>query len=510
MSALPTGETTVLEVLIASAPDYMFLLDPEGRLEFVNRVDTPARRDELLGKQVWTFAPDPVVAEQVVRRVAQTGVEESHTLQSDERWYLARLRRVTLGSQHKVAVFVTDITEQQRTEAALKATVQQLEESRRQTAHAQKLESVGRLAGGVAHDFNNLLTAIISFTRFVVDDMAAEDPRRSDLCEVLKAADSASKLTRQLLAFSRNRAVEAVLTDLNDAVARFGRVLTRTLGESIHLRLLASPDPVPVVVDPGQLDQLVMNLAVNSRDAMPKGGTLTIEVGARPVRGHGAIADGDYATLTVADTGTGMGPETLRRLFEPFFSTKGESGTGLGLATCYGIAKQAQGHIEVESHPGLGSRYSVMRPRASGIAPARSLKPTANKVASNRPAVTAKATSVALVVEDQAAIRRTIVRSLQRAGFNVIDVRSAEDALSVVEELDTKLDLLVTDVVLPGLNGVKLAARLRDRQPDLRVLMCSGYTGDETEELPRGPRTAFLPKPFTGSDLVDAATGLMA
>ena len=508
MSATPTGETTVLEVLIASAPDYMLVVDPEGRLEFVNRVDPPARREELLGKEVWSIAPDPEAAKQVVRRVAETGVEESHTLQSGERWYSARLRRVTLGNRHKVAVFVADITEQQRTEAALKATVEQLEESRRQTAHAQKLESVGRLAGGVAHDFNNLLTAIISFTRFVVDDMAHEDPRRSDLCEVLKAADSASKLTRQLLAFSRNRSVEAVLTDLNDAVARFGRVLNRTLGESIHLRLLASPDPVPVVVDPGQLDQLVMNLAVNARDAMPKGGTLTIEVGARPVRGHGALADGHYAELSVADTGTGMGPETLRRLFEPFFSTKGEGGTGLGLATCYGITKQAQGHIDVESHPGLGSRFTVLLPLASGTAPVRSQKPTKP---SDKPAAKAKATSVALVVEDQAAIRRTIVRSLQRAGFNVIDVRSAEDALSVIEELDTKLDLLVTDVMLPGLNGVKLAARLRDRQPDLRVLMCSGYTGDDqTEEMPQGPRTAFLPKPFTGSDLVEAANGLMA
>jgi signal transduction histidine kinase/CheY-like chemotaxis protein len=484
----------------------MFLVDPEGRLEFVNRMEPSATAEQFLGKPVWDFAPEPAVAEEVVRRVAKTGAEESHTLNSGDSWYLARLRRVTLGSAHKVAVFVTDITEQRRTQTALKATVEQLEESRRQSAHAQKLESVGRLAGGVAHDFNNLLTAIISFTRFVVDDMAMEDPRRSDLCEVLKAADSASKLTRQLLAFSRNRATEAVLTDLNDAIARFARVLTRTLGESIHLRLLASPDPVPVVVDPGQLDQLVMNLAVNARDAMPKGGTLTIEVGARQVQGHGALADGSYAVFTVADTGTGMGPETLRRLFEPFFSTKGELGNGLGLATCYGIAQQAHGHIEVESHPGLGSRFTVMLPLASGVVPVRSAKQGASKVV-----VTAAATSVALVVEDQAAIRRTIVRSLQRAGFNVIDVRSAEDALSVVEEMDTKLDLLVTDVVLPGLNGVKLAQRLRDRQPDLRVLMCSGYTGDEhVDGVPQGPHTAFLPKPFTGSELVEAATGLLA
>jgi signal transduction histidine kinase/CheY-like chemotaxis protein len=492
----------------------MLLVAADGRLELINRLDAPARLEDVLGKPVWGFAPDPSLAEQVVRRVASTGVEESHTLHGGARWYLAHVRRVSLAGEHKVAVFVTDISEQRQTEDALKATVEQLEESRRQAAHAQKLESVGRLAGGVAHDFNNLLTAIISFTRFVVDDMAAEDPRRSDLCEVLKAADSASKLTRQLLAFSRNRAIEAVLTDLNDAIARFGRVLNRTLGESIHLRLLASPDPVSVVVDPGQLDQLVMNLSVNARDAMPKGGQLTIEVGSRQVRGHGALADGMYATLTVADTGTGMGPETLRRLFEPFFSTKGEGGTGLGLATCYGIAKQAQGHIDVESHPGLGSRFSVLLPLAASSAPARSQKPVAHPgkaLDAARPAVKAKPTSVALVVEDQAAIRRTIVRSLQRAGFNVIDVRSAEDALSVVEELDTKLDLLVTDVVLPGLNGVKLAARLRDRQPDLRVLMCSGYTGDESaDELPRGPHTAFLPKPFTGSDLVEAATGLMS
>jgi len=508
MRSVPTGESTPHEVLVGSAPDYMLLVDAEGQLEFVNRMEPSAQVEQLLGKPVWDFAPDPAVAEAVIRRVASSGLEESHTLNSGESWYLARVRRVSLGSAHKVAVFVTDITEQRRTQAALKATVEQLDESRRQSAHAQKLESVGRLAGGVAHDFNNLLTAIISFTRFVVDDMAAEDPRRSDLCEVLKAADSASKLTRQLLAFSRNRPTEAVLTDLNDAIARFARVLTRTLGESIHLRLLASPDPVPVVVDPGQLDQLVMNLAVNARDAMPKGGTLTIEVGARQVQGHGALADGQYAAFTVADTGSGMGPETLRRLFEPFFSTKGELGNGLGLATCYGIVQQAHGHIEVESHPGLGSRFTVMIPLASGVAPVRSNRQGAS---ANKAILSAGAASVALVVEDQAAIRRTIVRSLQRAGFNVIDVRSAEDALSVVEEMDTKLDLLVTDVVLPGLNGVKLAQRLRDRQPDLRVLMCSGYTGDEqVDEVPQDPNTAFLPKPFTGTDLVEAATSLLA
>jgi len=503
-----TDDQLRCETLVRNAPDSMYVIGPDARIRYASRATSTHSIESMIGTDVADYVEaDPASIRVALERVITTATPEEHVFKvgadASERWFRGRMKRGGTDADPEVLLFLSDVTEQRAAEQALRTTVHELEESRRQMAHAQKMQSLGRMAGGVAHDFNNLLTAIISFTRFVMDDMGSQDPRRADLVEVLKAADSASKLTRQLLAFSRNQTTEPMLTDLNAAISRFGRVLQRTMEESIHLRVVESTVPVHVMCDPGQLDQLVMNLAVNGRDAMPSGGTLSVEVGRRSVRGHSLLAPGEYATLSVTDTGSGMTPEVMGQIFEPFFTTKGDRGTGLGLATCYGIAQHAGGDIEVESHRGFGSKFTVLLPLAEG-ASAHASAPA--------PAVAAlrgTASSVALVVEDQAAIRRSMMRSLQRAGFNVIDAGSAEEALSVAEELKFPIDLLVTDIVLPGLDGIKLAQRLRATHPGLRVLVCSGYSDKaQYSEIESQPQTAFLPKPFTGADLVARASTL--
>lgn len=498
-----------LEALASNTPDYMCVLAPSGEVLFASRSDFFETVVSIVEPAVGSSAgADHSLVREAVGRVSQTGQEEEHVFTRSDgertRFYVARVKRAAIRDEPYVLLFVRDVTQQHDAEEALKATVRELEESRRQMIQAQKMQSIGRLAGGVAHDFNNLLTAIISFTRFVMDDLGANDPRRADLAEVLKAADSAARLTRQLLAFSRNQVSEPVLTELNAAITQFGGVLRRTLEESIHLRIVESPSPVHAMCDPGQLDQLVMNLAVNARDAMPTGGALTIEVSRRTLQQHSQIPPGDYAALCVSDTGCGMTPEVMSSIFEPFFTTKGERGTGLGLATCYGIAKQSHGHIDVESHPGLGSKFIVLLPFVNQATQQNSAPPVL-------PSRRTTSDSVALVVEDQVAIRRSMMRSLQKAGFNVIDARSAEEALSLVDDLKARVDLLVTDIVLPGVDGIKLAQRLRGQQPELRVLICSGYSGTAARgELEGEPHTSFLAKPFTGTDLIASAMALFS
>lgn len=493
--------------LVRNAPEHMFVLDASGAVEFMSCTELPEPIEQLFAQA--DVSGHGAALQLAIERVARTGASETIEVNAalpdgSEQWFCAFMKRESdLGAEPRVLLFLSDITERKQANEALHRTVRELEESKRQMLQAQKMESIGRLAGGVAHDFNNLLTAIISFARFVMDDLAPGDPRRSDLAEVLKAADSASKLTNQLLAFSRKRPVEPVLIDFGPSVMRIGKVLQRTLEESIHLCIVEGPSSLNVMFDPGQLDQLVMNMAVNARDAMPEGGTITIEVGRTRVQGHRELSDGDYATLTVADTGTGMDEEVMAQIFEPFFSTKGDRGTGLGLATCYGIVKQANGHIEAASNPGKGATFTVLLPLAES-------SQKANRVGTQQPPTSPKQVrGLAIVVEDQPPIRRTMMRSLENVGMNVIEACTAEEALAVIEALDARIDLLVTDVVLPGLSGIKLADALRARQPDLRVLVCSGYMGNEQDPgILLDERTAFLAKPFTGTELAQKATSL--
>jgi signal transduction histidine kinase/ActR/RegA family two-component response regulator len=500
----PTAE--VMAEIVAQTPDYVFVVNHEGIIELVNRVDAPSSPDDVLGSGIWQHIDvRQDEAERMILRVLSGRAVEERTFSAPglrgERFFNARMRALDTPSGPRAVIFLSDVTERHLAQQELARTVRQLEESRRATDHAQRFESLGRLAGGVAHDFNNLLTSIISFSRFVMDDLAPGDPRRADLTEVLRAADNATKLTSQLLAFSRKRPIEPRCIDLHAAMTSLGQLLHRVVGERIRVVIDTSQPGVNVMVDPGQLDQLLMNLSVNAKDAMPDGGTLTLALRRETVLRHDVLAPGEYAALSVRDSGVGMTEAVRRQVFEPFFTTKGEHGTGLGLSTCYGIISQAKGHVDVQSEPGRGACFTVYLP----LAPAAS-KPVDGAAASPRPAAVQ---GLALVVEDQPAIKRTMARSLKELGLKVLEAGSAEEALALVEQLDAQIDLLVTDVVLPGITGMKLAEQLRRRHPKLRVVVSSGYLGAESENPSmQAPNTMFVAKPFTGRQLMSAVSSL--
>jgi PAS domain S-box-containing protein len=377
--------------------------------------------------------------------------------------------------------YVRDITERKR-----------LEEQLRQS---QKMEAIGRLAGGIAHDFNNLLTAINGYADILVAGMAPDEPRRSDVEEIRKAGDRAAALTRQLLAFSRWQVLQPVVIDPSDVAAGIAPMLRRLVGEQIELRTPAAPDLGRVRADPSQIEQVLLNLVVNARDAMPAGGTLTIETANTELddeyaRNHPPVAPGPYVLLAVSDTGTGMDAVTMAHLFEPFFTTKpaGE-GTGLGLATVYGIVAQSGGHVTAYSEPGHGSTFKVFLPRV-----AETVEPRSEAVA--EPA--ASGAETVLVVEDEDAVRSFVERVLGGLGYTVTTARSGAEALALAAGHRGPIDLLVTDVMLPGMNGRELSERLTALRPSLRTLFISGYTEDSIVHRGElGPDVAFLSKPFT-------------
>ncbi len=368
----------------------------------------------------------------------------------------------------------------------------QLEDQFRQ---AQKMEAVGRLAGGVAHDFNNLLTVITSYSQLLLDDFDAEDARRADLEEIQKAAAGAATLTRQLLAFSRQQVLEPKVLDLNTVVAGAGKMLKRLIGEDVDLVTDLAPDLGAVKVDPGQVEQVVMNLAVNARDAMPEGGKITIatanaELESTHTQEHSVVSAGAYVLLSVSDTGIGMDDRTQARIFEPFFTTKEKGkGTGLGLATVYGIVKQSGGFIWVYSEPGHGTTFKIYLPRVTET-------PLDQPFGGSPEAL--HGTETVLLAEDSAGVRAVARKALMRNGYSVIEASDGQSALELAATHSGPIHLLVTDVIMPEMSGRQLADRLRDERPDLLVLFVSGYTDDAI--IRHGilePGIAFLQKPFT-------------
>ncbi|MDO9019623.1 MAG: ATP-binding protein [Myxococcales bacterium] len=369
-------------------------------------------------------------------------------------------------------VLSMDITQRKRSEAALARTEEQLR-------HAQKMEAVGRLAGGVAHDFNNLLSVVLSYTGLMLHNLPDDHPHHPDLHEIQRAGLRAAELTRQLLTFSRHRVVQPAVIDLNQLVAGMHRMIARLLGPAVEVTVLPGSELGRVKADAGQLEQVLMNLVVNARDAMPRGGKLTIQTGdvaldEEYARQHLGVVPGPYVKLVVTDTGTGMDRATQAHIFEPFFTTKGVGhGTGLGLATVFGIVQQSGGHIWVYSEPGHGTTFKVYLPRAlEGDDAWRSTAPTA-AVPSGAPA-----TGTILLVEDDEYVRASTGNVLRRAGYEVIEAASAMEALDVAERFDGVIHLLLTDVVLPRVAGPELAQMLRHARPGLPVLFMSGYTDE--------------------------------
>jgi signal transduction histidine kinase/ActR/RegA family two-component response regulator len=385
-----------------------------------------------------------------------------------------------------------EVAERRRTEAALRHSEDQLRQ-------AQKLEAIGRLAGGVAHDFNNLLTAIMGYTQL------AARARGSDigpqLGEIQRAAERAAALTRQLLAFSRQQVLEPKVLDLNAVVRGLDKMLRRLIGEDIDFETAADGDIGRVRVDPGQIEQVIVNLVVNARDAMPGGGKLTIETACveldeECLRNHHAMRPGTYVLLAVSDTGSGMSPEIKARIFEPFFTTKGLGhGTGLGLATVHGIVKQSEGHIEVYSEPGHGTTFKVYLPAVAQQVDVEPASVVEVRRLEGRESI--------LLVEDDEAIRTVVASALRLHGYTVIEAADGSEAISRCEHGTAPIDLVVTDVVMPLMSGPEFAERATRGRPELLVLFVSGYT--DRALIHQGLRltgTAFLQKPFTPETLI--------
>jgi len=381
-----------------------------------------------------------------------------------------------------------------RTEAALRTSQEQL-------VQAQKMEAIARVAGGVAHDFNNLLSVILSYSDLAIESLEPGDPLQADLLEVRKAGQRAAQLTQQLLALSRRQVLQPRVVDLNEVIVGLEKMLRRVLGEDVVLAIKLDAGLDRVKVDPGQIEQVVMNLAVNARDAMPRGGHLTVETRNvhRDVRTAArlGIAPGAHVVLAISDTGTGIAPAIVDRIFEPFFTTKQVGkGTGLGLSTVLGIVQQSGGAVAVDSRPGAPTTFEVSLPSLGGAAP-DAYRPQTKSVAALRGSETI------LLVEDDPAVRALSRAILQRHGYEVHEAQSGGDALLLCEQIAKPIHLLVTDVVMPLMGGRQLAERLRPQRPEMRVLYMSGHTDDAV--VHHGVLEAeveFLQKPVTSDSLL--------
>jgi CheY-like chemotaxis protein len=373
------------------------------------------------------------------------------------------------------------------------------------------MESLGRLAGGVAHDFNNLLTVMRGYADVLHDQLSSEDPRLGEVREIRHAADRATALTRQLLAVSRRQVLQPREVDLNALVHEMERMLHRVLGPGIRVITERRHRPAWVRADPGQLEQVLLNLAVNARDAMPDGGSLGIRTGRRTIEpgqeppGAPDLRAGEFVVLEVRDTGVGMDRDTLGKIFEPFFTTKPDGdGTGLGLSTVYGIVQQSGGFVTVESAPGAGATFRILLPAVAP--PARpASEPAVREAAPRRPG-----RARVLVVEDDDGVRRLARRILEQYGYAVLTAADGAEALAVMAGEAAGVDVVVSDLVMPELTGRELIGRLRERWPGLPALLLSGHSGEESGPLGLAPGQAFLQKPFSPDALVAAIEELLA
>jgi PAS domain S-box-containing protein len=474
-----------------NAADAVYVVDPETT-KIVDCNDAAVRmldytRDELRHMQIGDIDHRHDEAE-IRQRQAQVQATGSATFDSKHRTKSGDLldvhisiRAIILRKRHLQICIVRDVSERKRLEAQLQ--------------QSQKLEAVGHLAAGVAHDFNNLLAIILGHVELMESEISVDNSQQSDLEEIREAGERASGLTRQLLAFSRQETIQPRIVELNEVVTKMERMLGRLIGADVNFSTQLGPEVGAVLADPTQLEQIVLNLAVNARDAMPTGGDLIIETsvvaspaGEEPPELPGWT--GRFLELSVRDTGVGMAEEVRRQIFDPFFTTKERGkGTGLGMATVYGIVQRCLGRIDVESTPGKGTSMRVQLPE---VHPSDSSKTLSAKT----PGVPRGETI--LVAEDDASLRSLICRALRNAGYRVLEAKDAEQALARCEDAKPDIDLLLTDVVMPGRSGSELARELVSHIPGLRVLFISGYTDDATMRYGvERAEVALLDKPFT-------------
>ena len=494
LGSFQKSEQMVL-ALLDSATQAIISIDRSGTIVLVNRRGEEMfgySREELVGSRIEILLPES-------KRSAHRGDREEY-------FERPRIRPMGIGmdlsgrrkdgKEFPVEVSLSYLKIPEGDFAiAFVSDISQRKQLEDQLMHAQKMEAVGRLAGGVAHDFNNMLTVISGYNRMILDDLSPLDPLRGYAEEVLKAADRAGALTNQLLAFSRRQIMKPRVINVNAVVEQTEKMLRRLIGEDIDLAFGLAADVGNIRADPGHVEQAIMNLAVNARDAMPLGGRLTVETANAELdetyaRTHMGVTPGEFVMIAVSDTGHGMDAETKRHIFEPFFTTKEKGkGTGLGLATVYGMVKQAGGDIWVYSEPHRGTTFKLYFPRVkesvTDTEHANSDSPHGNR-------------ETILVVEDERAVRDLTVRMLQRLGYSVLIAASGDEAIRISASHTERIPLLLTDVVMPQMSGRQLADILATTRPDMKVIYLSGYT--ENTVLHHGVLDAgieFLPKPFS-------------
>lgn len=491
-------ERHLLATAIDQAAESLIITDRNGIIEYVNPAATRASgytRAEMVGQNP---------------RMLKSGQHDiafydglSSTIASGSAWRGRLATQRKDGTLYVEDAFITPVrndADEVVHFACAKRDVTDQVKLEKELRQAQKMEAIGQLAGGVAHDFNNLLTVIISHSEMAQVDLPPDCPLTADLVAILDAGERAAVLTRQLLAFSKRQVLEPRVLDLNMVVENMTNMLRRVIGEDIQLRTALDPDLGRIEVDTGQMEQVLMNLTVNARDAMPRGGRLTLETtnvvlepdqtGHRP-----EVEPGPYVMLAVTDTGQGMDAETRSRIFEPFFTTKeAGKGTGLGLATVFGIVNQSSGHIEFSSEVDEGTTFKIYLPRVARPIQAEAIKPAVGDTAGSE---------TILFVEDDDAIRKMVKRILEQNGYTVLVAASGEEALEIGDAQGSAIDLLVTDVILPGARGTEVADSMLRARPDLRVLFMSGYAkGALANRDLSSSKMQFLPKPLASSTLL--------
>jgi PAS domain S-box-containing protein len=487
---LATESESKFRLLFQDNPQPMWVLDRDT-LEFLDVNDAAVHRYGYSREEFLSMRLDDMRAasdNDAFRDLVERSVSDGHSLgqlrhklkDGDIIDVEIAVHPVPYSGRNAALAVIIDITERK-----------QLEEQLRQ---AQKMEAIGMLAGGIAHDFNNLLTIISGYGQLLLTAMSPEDSNRAAVDQIMKASDRAAALTRQLLAFSRRQVLQLKVIDLNALVAGMVNMLRRLIGEDVEFSTRLVPKLGCVNADPGQLEQVIMNLVVNARDAMPHGGNLTIETSNvdldRHYSGiHIALEPGPYVLLAVTDDGSGMDAETRSHLFEPFFTTKGQGkGTGLGLSTVFGIVKQSGGNLEVHSEPGRGTSVKVYLPRIAQCTP--------DQAADAAQAHAGGGSETILVVEDDDSVRRLVQETLSRDGYELLAAADGMAAIRTMEKHNGPIDLLLTDVVMPGMNGRELAGAAERLRPEIKVLFMSGYTDSATGNT-ADRDGGFLQKPFT-------------